>query len=138
MEASAAAIAEAEATEEAWEAAVAGVATKEVVEVKIHGTKEAAEVKVASAAILAGATTIPVVVPAAGATTAKEAAMALATKEVAATEAVVNKVATEAATKADMEEDAAVDKETPGVVAAVQCEATQDLATVPRHIRMEK
>merc|ERR1719499_370213 len=72
----------------------AGVATKAVVEeVKIPGIKEvAAEAKVASAAILVGATMIQVEVAAAGvetlagaaATTAKEEVTAVATKEASA------------------------------------------------------
>merc|ERR1719336_3567515 len=87
----------------------AGVATKAVVEeVKIPGIKEvAAEAKVASAAILVGATMIQVEVAAAGvatpagavATTAKAEVTAVATTAKAS--AVDNKAAMAVVTKAD-------------------------------------
>merc|ERR1719367_94518 len=99
-------------------AEAAGVANKAAVEEdKIPGIKEvAAEAKVASAAILVGATMIQVEVAAAGvetlagvaATTAKEEVTAVATREEVL--AVDNKAATAVVTKADLEEDAAADK----------------------------
>jgi len=123
-------------------AEAAGVATKAVEEeVKIPGIKEvAAEAKVASAAILVGATMMQVEVAAAGvetlagaaATTAKEEVTAVATREEAS--AVDNKAAMAVVTKVDTEEDVAAAKGEVAVV-PVPCEAIQDLDTDPHHIR---